>query len=654
MSGIAGIYNLNGAPVDQALLKRMTGAIAHRGPDGIHHWVEGSVGLGHCMLETTPESAYERQPLTDDSGNLCLTMDGRVDNREEIVTALESKGFRLRDDTDAEIVLKAYECWGTECPAQIIGDFSFVVWDKRQRQLFCGRDILGVRPFYYYTDGRKFLWGSELHQLFQDANIRREPNEGMVAEYLAASLTDREETLYKGILRLVPAHYLLIRDGRVEKSCYWDVAPNKVIRHKTDEEYAEHFSAIFKQAVRCRLRSNKPVGGELSGGLDSSSVVGMSRLLFRDGHPAGRDFATFSLLFPDLPCDESQYIDAAVQIWGVKSNRLRYEAPSPMAYFEDAGRFQDFPNYPNGMMWDSASATISQMGFRVLLTGCGGDEWLTGSFYHYADYLRGLKLVTLMRQLRADRQFDRSAAIVPAIVFPRGALLRVGFFPLLPSMIRRAVRIALNRRYKPPLWIDSEFARRTKLSDRLQGTHTHKKFPTFAQEDMYRAFTDGWACHGYEMGSRSESRFGLERRHPLSDRRVIEFAFALPEEQRWRERQPKCVLRNAVQGLVPETIRNRLSKADFSGIFAESLKRTAGDNFFRSLTIASAGWIDGRPLGRMYEEMKLASVQSPGGLILHAWTLWMIYGIEAWFRAVYSSFDSPVAGTNATRRSQTV
>jgi asparagine synthase (glutamine-hydrolysing) len=331
MSGIAGIFNIDGAPVDRALLQRMTDAIAHRGPDGIHHWVDGPVGIGHCMLQTTPESVYERQPLTDESGHLCLNMDGRVDNREELISALKSKNARLRDDTDAELVLKAYECWGEECPVRILGDFAFVIWDMRQRQLFCARDILGVRPFYYYTDGRKFLWASELQQLFRDPGVPREPNEGMVAEYLAASLTDREETLYKGIMRLAPAHSLLLRAGRIDKRWYWDVDPSKEVRHRTDEEYAEHFSEVFAEAVRCRLRSQEPVGAELSGGLDSSAVVGMAQRLYQEGRATDLGFVTFSLVYPGLACDESAYIDDVVRMWGVKSNRVRYEAPEPSA-----------------------------------------------------------------------------------------------------------------------------------------------------------------------------------------------------------------------------------------------------------------------------------------------------------------------------------
>src|SRR6266852_1652272 len=137
MSGLAGIYNLDGRPVDPALLRRMTERIAHRGPDGSGYWIDGPVGLGHRMLHTTPESLQEKQPLLDETGKLCLVFDGRVDNREELKEALTAKGARLRTDTDVEIVLRAYECWGEECLKRIIGDFAFVIWDRRHHQLFC-------------------------------------------------------------------------------------------------------------------------------------------------------------------------------------------------------------------------------------------------------------------------------------------------------------------------------------------------------------------------------------------------------------------------------------------------------------------------------------------------------------------------------------
>src|SRR5260370_32448480 len=148
----------------------------------------------------------ESQPLRDEDAGLALTMDGWVDNRDEPIAQLNSKGYRLRDDTDAEIVLHSYECWGEDSPLKIVGDFAYAIWDARARQLFCARDVVGAKPFYYFTDGRLFLAGSELHQILECPEVPRQPDEGMVAEYLAASIPTRDETLYRNILRGISAH----------------------------------------------------------------------------------------------------------------------------------------------------------------------------------------------------------------------------------------------------------------------------------------------------------------------------------------------------------------------------------------------------------------------------------------------------------------
>jgi asparagine synthase (glutamine-hydrolysing) len=165
MSGITGLYNLDGRPADDLLLRRMAAAIEHRGPDGIRYWVNGPVGLGHLMLQSTPESAHEKQPLANGDATLCLTLDGRVDNRSELRHGLESRGFSPRDDSDAELVLRAYECWGEGCPNRLLGDFAFAIWDAGKRQLFCARDHVGVSPFYYHRSASLFAFGSEIRSL---------------------------------------------------------------------------------------------------------------------------------------------------------------------------------------------------------------------------------------------------------------------------------------------------------------------------------------------------------------------------------------------------------------------------------------------------------------------------------------------------------
>ena len=246
---------------------------------------------------------------------LCLTLDGRVDNRDALRSAIEARRFPLRSDTDAELVLRAYQCWGEQCPQYIIGDFAFVVWDGRKQRLFCARDILGMKPFYFYTNARLFLWGSELRVLFEEPAVPREPNEGMVGEYLANRISSKEETLFRGIMRLPPAHSLIVRPNLLSKVRYWDLEPQRSIRYKTDQEYCEHFLAIFREAVRCRLRSNGGVGAALSGGVDSSSVVCMAQWLYQNSMVVNTSFETFSLVFPGQHCDESEYIQEVVEQW---------------------------------------------------------------------------------------------------------------------------------------------------------------------------------------------------------------------------------------------------------------------------------------------------------------------------------------------------
>jgi asparagine synthase (glutamine-hydrolysing) len=633
MSGIAGIYHLDGRPVDLALLRRMTDIIGHRGPDGAGYWLDGPVGLGHRMLHTTPESLRETQPLLDETGNLCLTLDGRVDNREELRTALEDKGTKLRTDTDAELVLQAYECWGEECPKKMIGDFAFVIWDGRMRQLFCARDPLGVKPFYYYTDGRTFLYGSELRQLFEHTAVRREPNEGMIGEYLACAITDNQETLYWDVFRLPPAHFLLVQPGQLQKERYWDIDPARKIWYRTDGEYAEHFLDIFKEAVRCRLRSYGRVGAELSGGVDSSSIVGVIQSLYCEQGLTNSGFETFSLVFPGLPCDESAYIQDVVRMWNVKSNTVRPDESETSCYAEEVRRYLDFPEDPNGVVSYSLMSLAREKGFRVVLTGSGGDEWFTGSFYHYADFMRHLKIPSLIRQLRYDRQLSDDSG-VPAVIFPSLPLLRVGLLPLVPQTARRVIKWALRRDGMPP-WIAAPFARRIQLAERLRKNNTRPQFQSFAQEDIHSTLVSGWLSQGKESGNRSQSWFGLERRHPFLDRRVVEFAFALPEEQRWRRDQPKFVLRQAMQGLLPETITQRLTKADFSHVFVEAFHALGGERLFDSLTIASIGWVDGAQVREMYRQMAQGYAQLDRGYISHVWKLWMIFGIELWFNTVF-------------------
>jgi len=622
MSGLAAIFNLDGQPADFRLLQRMTDRIVHRGPDRQGHWVQGSVGLAQAMLSTTPHSLQERQPWSDESGSLWVVLDGRVDNRSELRARLARKGVNPRRDTDAELILKAYECWGADCPIHIIGDFAFVIWDSRNRQLFCARDHMGIRPFYYYLDHRVFLCGSELRQLFEHPAVRLDPNEGMIGEYLANDITSQEDTLYRAVSRLPPAHVLLVSSAGIRKARYWNVDLLRELRYQTDDAYAEHFLELFQEAVRCRLDSLGPVGADLSGGLDSSSIVGIAQTLLRRGAAPDLGFETFSLIFPGLDCDESGYQDDVVRMCGVTSNRSLPAYPTRLGIIEQINRSMDMPDYPNQTMSDPLAVAARDKGIKVILTGLGGDEWLSEGIPPYADLLREGKLFSLVKEVSQDTDGLGIAGAARLILTL-----------MLPRRLRRAYRRAMGRDGGPP-WLAATYARRICLAERLNAEPDIRPINSYTQRDIYLTSLSGSQSHSYEMAERSSSWFGLESRHPFNDRRLNECVLALPQEQRCRGGQIKYILRQAMRDRLPESVRNRVTKAHFSHTFVHAMQEIVSETILNRSELESLGWVDGVEVRRMYHRMMEQYQAGDQDYAPMTWSLWMIMGIELWLKTV--------------------
>ena len=629
MSGIAGIYNLDGRPVDPALLKRMTDVTSHRGPDGVGHWIDGPVGLGHRMLCTTPESRRESQPLLDETERLCLTFDGRIDNREELAKSLKAKGALLRDDTDAELVLKAYQCWGIQSLKHIVGDFALVLWDGHNRQLFCARDFLGLKPLYYVHTAKVFLFGSELKQLFEDETIRREPNEGMIGEYLASAITDKEETLLKNVFRLPHGHYLLIRPGLFQKHSYWAI-PTREVRYRRDEEYAEHFLEIFKEAVRCRLRSHTPVGVSLSGGVDSSSIMVVAQALCNEGEVPTAKCEAFSLVFPGLPCDESLYIQDVMRFCGASGHHVLQPQVDIDYYPRQAAAYYDFPGYPNGCMARPIKGMLQEKGYRVLLDGVGGDEWLTGSCSD-ADLWRNFRLWDLLARISIQPYSRNETSRVTTDVPWRLAAATRG--------PRRRIAGLFTSHAPDHSWINEDFALRTNLHERIHNSDSRQLFLNTPQKEIYESATNGYQIQAFEIEERDAALSGYEQRQPFNDQRLVEFALTLPERQRYRGGQSKHILRRAMLSLLPDAVRERKTKSHFGHLFAQALLAQGEKKLFDSLSIDAAGWVNAEQVRHMYLQMKSLFEKGNQEYVNQIWPLWMISAIEVWFNSVI--MDSP-------------
>ncbi len=273
MCGIAGILHFDRArPAADALVRRMTSTLVHRGPDGDGYFVRGGVGLGHRRLSII-DLATGDQPFISEDENLVLVYNGELYNYLEIRSELKSRGRHFRTESDTEVLLQAYDEWGTDCLSRFNGMWAFALWDEKRQRLFCARDRLGEKPFYYALWNDSLLFGSEMKALFA-AGVPRDVNEEMLDALLCFGYLPAPYTFYAPIRKLPAGCYLTAQAGRVDVQRYWDVPSRPANELRTDAPaiYGE-FEELFQDSVRLRMRSDVPVGAFLSGGLDSASVV---------------------------------------------------------------------------------------------------------------------------------------------------------------------------------------------------------------------------------------------------------------------------------------------------------------------------------------------------------------------------------------------
>ena len=306
MSGIVGIINLDGQPVERLLLRRLTEFLAYGGPDAQEVWTEGPVGLGHAMLRTTFESEHERQPYSLD-GRVWITADARIDGRAELIRKLAGKGCGLlKDIPDPEIILQAYRVWGEDCVRHLLGDFAFAIWDGPHRRLFCARDHSGIKPFFYARVKDCFVFSNSLDCLRQHPQVSDELNELAIADFLLFDFNQEPATTtFTDIQRLPAAHSAVLRDGTFRTRRYWTLPFSGPIRYKQQSDYVEHFIELLQQAVADRLRTRR-VGVLMSGGLDSSTVASQAAAI-RAAESSPGDLRAYTWVFDRLIPDEERH-----------------------------------------------------------------------------------------------------------------------------------------------------------------------------------------------------------------------------------------------------------------------------------------------------------------------------------------------------------
>jgi len=501
-------------------------------------------------------------PLEEDG--LVITADARIDNRAELS---EKLGIRDEEDVaDSYFILKAYVKWGEECPDKLLGDFAFVIWDKNKEKLFCARDHMGVKPFYYYLDEDMFVFGTEIKAIFANLEIPKKLNELRVADYLTAFFEDKEITFYEKIKRLPAATKFTINFNKQYSNNYWIIDIKKILNLNSNKEYSDAFRDIFTDSVRCRLRSAYPIGSTLSGGLDSSSIVCIAKRIL----PEYNKLNTFSAVFDSVPqSDESYFINQVLKEGGMKPNFIHGDKISPLTDIEKVMWHLDEPLYsPNLFLNWNIYRKAHEKNIRIILDGFDGDTTISHGEKVLVELACKLRWKTLSQEIigiskNSEMGIDNILLyhlIGPIMPFEIKQLLKYIYAFLTGSELKNTVNgIKLNE----------DFIKSTNISNR-HDLLLKKRNTKNSHRYHYYNITSGIGQFILEVLDKSAATFSIESRYPFFDVRLIEFCLSLPTEQKLFDGWDRIILRRAMKNILPPEVQWRRKKANLGHNFKNS------------------------------------------------------------------------------------
>ncbi|MCA9945064.1 MAG: asparagine synthetase B [Ardenticatenaceae bacterium] len=541
MSGIFGIFHLDNSPVDDADLSKMAEAMGHWGPDGRSQIKSGPVGLGQLMLHNTPQAHLEQLPRTTASG-LLLTAEARLDNRPELCQMFNIPHPDREQTTDSQLIELAYEKWGEDCPDHLLGDWSFAIWNPQTRRLFLARDHQGNTAIYYYQDKMRFIFASSREALLA-LGVPRRLNELYLAQVLISwSAHYGERSIDLDIFRLCSAHAMTITQEKTAVWRYWRLEDTPELHLPTFEDYVAGFLEIFTEAVNCRLRSSKPVGVTLSGGLDSGAVTAVAA---RTLHQAGKRLTAYTAVpmfnvqntvEPNWFGDETEFSGATASFYpNIDHHLLVSSQISPIEGNRRILAIRNEPDHASSNFFWIANMlqTAQQQGIGTLLTGQGGNATISWM---------GAPHLTSLRRMWHDKGWK-------AVVKQN-----------LPLFALRALR---HRRLKKDNWrasaIHPDFAKRLDLAtlqsnsigigyDLSESVRTPRgsRFASLKPESALLGII--WA----ELSA----GFGLDVRDPTLDKRILDYTISIPDRFfRGPNGEDRWLIRAAMAGLLPEKVR---------------------------------------------------------------------------------------------------
>lgn len=625
MCGICGIAIPNNIDrrVEEAVLIRMRDTLVHRGPDDAGLYLDGKIGLGHRRLSIV-DLGGGHQPMTNEDGKVHIVFNGEIYNHKDHRQMLESRGHRYRSVCDTETIVHLYEEFGAAAVEHLRGMFAFAIWDANKNRLFIARDRLGIKPVYYTLSDEGVLhFASEIKALIEARAVAPELNYNSLADFAANRYTSGEETLFRGVKRLLPGHTLIWQNGKTRIEPYWDVSFVKPDKQLTDDEYVEQFDDLFNESVRLRLMADVPLGMFLSGGIDSSAIAGAMSRLVTD------QIKTFSVAFAEREANELEFARLVSSAFKTDHHEIVvspsefFDALPAMVYQED----EPIAHPSSVPLYFVSKLAVEHV--KVVLTGEGSDELLAG----YDKYRKTIY------NLAFGRAYHR---LVPAALrqFARRLIEDGNFLPGRQKLARTFLCL-------PPdvesIYFDN-FSVFSRISQEELFTNAAKE--SMPGRDPYRTTMDyirksdagtmldqllaaDLKTYLHELLMKQDQMSmaaSIESRVPFLDHKLVEFAARLPEHMKLRGWKTKYILRQAMKGKLPEEILTR-KKMGFP--------------------VPVGSWLRG-PFRHLLDEYVLSSRAMERGIFQpdfvrglvrrhqsgenHAERLWMLINFEIWHR----------------------
>lgn len=613
MCGIAGVYTYRGQSPHASVVRNVTDALAHRGPDAEGFYEDDKVSFGHKRLSIIDLSDCSNQPMTDVSGRYCLIFNGEIYNFREIKARLSDYPFR--SDGDTEVLLAAFIKWGPACLEMFRGMYAFAIWDKQKRELVLARGRFGVKPLYYFTDGNHLYFASEIRALLSSGKVAPKANRQAIGNFLSYQSVSGDETIVDGIRSLPAGTYMTINDSGNTIHYYWKIVQHKPsFDYENRQEVRKKIYQLLLSSVEQRMISDVPLGAFLSGGIDSSVIVGLM------AEVSSAPVNTFTVAFKEKKYDESYYAKLVASRFNTNHQQILL---SPDSFLEELTPALDAMDTPSGDGINSyvVSKAIRQAGLAVALSGVGGDELFAGYpiFSQYMQLMRfkGIwKPMWPVRRLMADAMSGKNSKGSRFMQVLRAKNAGIStFYPAFRQIVSPTMLAACTN-------LQYDYTLASADLERLNGELS--ALPLLSQVSVaeYLGYTQHTLLKDMDQMSMAQS---LEVREPYFDHDLVEFVLHVPDDQKYPD-YPKKLLVESLNGLLPAEVVHR-KKQGFVFPWNDWMKnelRSFCENHL--LAISSRDFIKGPQL-MMYWKRFLNGDQSVRWM-----EIWLFVVLEYWLQ----------------------